>query len=187
MASSGLSFGVEHNQMVEASASELSAGFSQRFHQLLDAAVGLDVPKKHSGLRQAYIAQLTGQSQQAAHAWLENDQLPCDDVLQSLVRFFLHHSQCQVSALRVESWLRYGDDATPNPLLLEVADDLQVALRARALRLLNEQIKEDDIPLSAYQLQPLLDDLCRLLAGVHEQTAATLKSSLLHLLDKHAK
>lgn len=191
MTSSELSFEFEQNRVVDVSDIELNAGFSLRFHQLLDCVADLDIPKEHARSRQAYIAQVTGQSEHAAHAWLELDQVPSDDVLESLVRFFLHYTHCQVSALRVESWLRYGDDATPNPFLLESSDDVQVALRSKALRLLNDQVKEDDIALSSYQLQPLLDDLCRLLKSAeHEEknlAAETLKAPLLRLLDKHAK
>lgn len=166
-------------------------GFSERFHLLISQVQGLDIPQRSDPARLTYIATITGHAEPAVRQWFEQDGLPSDEILQSLVRFFLHHTACHTSALRVESWLRYGEEATPNPFAGEAEDDTVVALQAKAFQLLNETVKERDILLCSYDMALVLEELQKLLkefgVGLTDQVPASMKELVVGLLAKHSK
>ncbi len=138
---------------------ECFPGFSERLNHLIDLTQGLDIPALQHRGRLAYVAKITGHSKPAVADWLKKNKPPRDDTLRSLVSFFLHHIDGNYNTLRVESWLRYGEEATSNPFTSarqEESDD--TALRPLAFGLIAEAGRRMDLTVASYELQAVLED-----------------------------
>ena len=170
---------------------KIRPGFSGRFHVLIDQTEGLGIPARDKRGRLSHIAKITGHSKPAVSEWFKKNKLPSEEVFCSLIRFFLHHTSVKVSALRVESWLRYGDEATPNPFDIAPQEEKTEALRPVAFRLLTETVKEHQIGISTYDMQAVLDDTLELLGdfgvGPSDDIPQPMKDLVAGFIAKHAK
>ena len=138
-------------------------GFTHRLNLLIDKAEGLDIPSINDRGRMAYIHKLTGHSKPAVSDWLQKDTLPRDQTLRSLIAFLLRHIPGEHNVMRVEAWVRFGEEATTNPFSAPRAADDQTALRPLAAKLIAKSSKDMNISVSSYDLLGTMDDVVKML------------------------
>jgi len=182
----------EYNEEKQQSqAHKSSEGFSDRFNELIDQVQDLGIPARDVRGRQSKIAKMTGHSKPSVSDWLAKDKLPNDEIFPSLIRFFLHHTPYSLNALRVESWLRYGEEATPNPFTLDEHQEETEALNLIAFQLLTDTVKEKQIGVSSYDMQAVLDDIYDVLKSFGVQPGDEVPKPLTKLVStfitKHSK
>lgn len=143
-------------------------GSSERLNDFIDLAGHKDVPPLHRG-REAYIAMLTGSSKPAAADWLKWDKPPKDKSkegkasLLKLVTYFLKYIPGEYNPLRVIAWIRYGDDAVPDPFShLRMADQAH-ALIPLAAQIIVEEAQNANINASEFDLQEVLSETVKVL------------------------
>lgn len=145
------------------SESQVFSGFSARLNIMIDRTQGLNVPSIDDRGRMAYIHKITGHSKPAVSDWLQKDVLPRDHTLRGLVAFLLRHIPGEYNLLRVESWLRFGDEATVCPFLASKPSEASIPLRPLAAQLIAVAGRELDLSVSSYDLQGTVDDVVRML------------------------
>jgi len=166
----------EYKALQKASAINHHSGFSSRLHCLIDQVEGLGIPKREERGRLSSIAKLTGHSKPSVSEWFKKDKLPSDDIFTALVRFFLQYIESDESSIKIESWLRYGEEATPDPFSGIAKNDKQETLNKVALELLTIVVKEDKVSVSDTDLDCVLADTINMIEdyGVINQVGAPL-------------
>lgn len=157
-------FRMQYKQEAEQySESQVFSGFSDRLNLIIDKTEGLNVPSMDDRGRMAYIHKITGHSKPAVSDWLQKDILPRDQTLRGLVAFLLRHIPGEFNVLRVESWLRFGEEATPCPFTTARPSEDSMAMRPLAAQLIAAAGKELDISVSSYDLQSTMEDVVSML------------------------
>ncbi len=146
------------------SVTEVFPGFSNRLNQLMDHTQDLNIPAMDERGRIAYIHKITGHSKPAVSDWLKKDILPRDQTLRGLITFLLRHIPGDHNVLRVESWVRFGEEATPSPLALNQEETDTESLRPLAAKLIAEAGKTLNLTVSRYDLQGTMEDVTQMLA-----------------------
>jgi hypothetical protein len=146
------------------SVTEVFPGFSERLNLLMDHTEDLNIPAMDERGRIAYIHKITGHSKPAVSDWLKKDILPRDQTLRGLITFLLRHIPGDYNVLRVESWVRFGDEATPCPLSLNKGESDTVSLRPLAAKLIADAGKDLTLTVSSYDLQNTMEDVTQMLA-----------------------
>lgn len=122
------------------SLSEVFPGFSERFNKLIDMC-DLDIPRLDDG-RQAYIGNLFEASKPAAGDWLKKDCPPKPTTLRTIVISLLKHlkpeHQGDHHPLKVEAWMKYGDEAIGNPFAAMEYDRLSPLVATLLARISKE-------------------------------------------------
>ena len=103
----------EYRDVPSTDISEIYPGFSNRLNQIIDLT-DLDIPALSTG-RQAHMVNLFEASRVVVTDWLKNDKPPRPATLRKIVVFLLKHLGGIHNELRVEAWLKYGDEAVGNP------------------------------------------------------------------------
>ncbi len=148
----------ENKGVQEASGKNYHAGFSVRLHRLIDQVEGLEIPGSEERGRLSAIAKLTGYSKPSVSEWFKKDKLPSENIFTALVRFFLQYIECNEIPVRVESWLRYGEEATPDPFEKTAKNDNREELKDLALELLSVVVKDDHVSINDTDLDCVLAD-----------------------------
>ncbi|MES9906743.1 MAG: hypothetical protein ABW168_29200 [Sedimenticola sp.] len=90
--------------------------FSRRFADLIDETVGLNIPDSREEGFLTAVSKVTGHSKPAVSVWFKKNRCPGRNTFAALVRFFLQYSKYKhIDPRLVESWIRYGEVATPCP------------------------------------------------------------------------
>lgn len=135
-------------------------GFSKRLNQLIDMT-DLDIPDMDGG-RQSYLSNLLNISKMPPGYWLKKDKPPKTSTLRRLVAHLLSHIQGTHNPITVEAWLKYGDVAVPNPF--DEDDEENEALAPLATSLIVSVAQEIGIPISKFDLNPVLSSTIDMLA-----------------------
>lgn len=140
-------------------------GFSIRLHRFVDQVRGLDIPGSEERGRLSTIAKLTGHSKPSVSEWFKKDKLPSEEIFASLVRFFMQYIDCNESPVKIESWIRYGNEATPDPFANTQRNDNREKLKGLALNLLSVVVKDDNISVKDTDLDLVLDDTIEMISS----------------------
>ncbi len=144
-------------------------GSSKRLNDFINLA-NTDVPPLHNG-RDAFIARLADVSKTAAADWLKRDKPPKDTSdddkasLYKLVCYFLKYIEGQHKPLRVMAWIRYGEEAIPDPFARLRNRAHEQALLPLAAHLVVELAAIESIPTSSFNLETTLKDTAGMLVS----------------------
>lgn len=182
---------LDYKGVQEASGGNCHSGFSVRLHRFIDQVQGLDIPGSEERGRLSAIAKLTGHSKPSVSEWFKKDRLPSEDIFTALVRFFMQYIECNESTVKVESWLRYGEEATPDPFEKTAKNDNREQLKELALELLSVVVRDDHISINDTDLDCVLDDTMEMLKnfGVTESEGVPelIYSLIRSYIKNHAK
>lgn len=159
-------------------------GFSERLHHFIDQVVGLDIPGSEERGRLAAISKITGHSKPSVSEWFKKDKLPSDDIFSALVRFFLQFIDCYESPIKVESWLRYGEEATADPFAQSPVNVNRERSKDLALELLTIVVRDDKVSVEATDLDGVLEDTIKMIGdySLNEMTSAEAMPELIFSL-----
>lgn len=163
------------------------AGFSVRLHRLVDQVEGLEIPGSDERGRLSRIAKLTGHSKPSVSEWFKKDKLPSEDIFSALVRFFLQYIECNELPVRVESWVRYGEEATPNPFEKTSKNDNREELKDLALELLYVVVKDDHISINDADMDCVLADTIDMLKNFGVNTREGVPELIFSLIRGYVK
>ncbi|MFC1336815.1 MAG: hypothetical protein G8D89_18305 [gamma proteobacterium symbiont of Clathrolucina costata] len=150
----------EYSQVVPGTVAEIFPGFSERLNHLIDLT-DLEIPPLDDG-RQAHIASLLQSSKMAPGDWLKKDKPPKTSTLRKLVTYLLRHISGNHNPLKVEAWLKYGDEALPNPFDQNTSDNQD--LIPLATTLIVSVARENNIPANDFDLSKVLTTTVDMLA-----------------------
>jgi len=148
----------EFKNTPSASVEEIFPGFSERFNILLDLS-DLEIPKSRG--KAAYVAELFETSQMAPADWLKKDKPPKPATLRKIVIFLLNHIDKVYSSLKVEAWLKYGDEAVGNPFSYKEEEKSLIPLAAG---LISEVAKANKISAVSFELTKVLSAVVKTLS-----------------------
>ena len=150
----------EFNKTTLGTVTEVFPGFSNRLNILIDLT-DLNIPPLDDG-RQSYISTLLQASKMAPGDWLKKDKPPKTATIRKLITFLLSHIPGEYNPLKVEAWLKYGDEALPNPFNSEQPDNQN--LIPLATTLIVTVSKENNIPANEFDLSRVLNITVEMLA-----------------------
>lgn len=151
----------EINQTTPKVVTEEFPGFSDRLNKLIDLT-DLGIPPLDGG-RQAHIASLLQSSKMAPGDWLKKDKPPKNSTLKRLVNYLLSHIDGSHSPLKIQAWLKFGDEAVNDPFCDPQPDNQYLIPLATAL--IVAVTRENGIPASEYELSRVLCETVEMLAG----------------------
>lgn len=175
------------NDAESCTASEIYPGFSERLNYLMDQAEGIEIPDKDGRGRPTFLHKVTGSSRPATSDWVLHNKPPRDKTLRSLVVFFLHHISGDHNPVRVESWLRYGDQATPNPFAKGQQESDDTPLRLLAAKLVAEAGKALAVTVAGYDFKAVQDATIKMLKDYGVTNDADIQDGMIDLVKYYIK
>ena len=172
----------EFEETQAASITEHFAGFSQRMNELIDLT-DIDIPAMHDG-RQAYLSSLLQSSKMSSADWLKKNRPPKASTLRNIVVYLLNHIPGSYNPLRVEAWLKYGDEAVPNPFEARLDNQSLIPLAAA---LIASEAKTLAIPPAAFDLNNVLSCTVDMLADFHITNESMVEAAHRQIIAQHIK
>ena len=127
---------------------EFYPGFSDRLNAFIDLT-SVNIPPMNKG-RQTALAELFDVSKVVCADWLKKDRVPKVQTLRTMVATFLSYIDGDYNELRVEAWLKYGDEAIPNPFVQ--VDEYQQHLLPIAASLVVQVVKRVNLSINEIDL-----------------------------------